>query len=1193
LERSLKEASSELKARIENGDDRRFTIMGLKGAANALMLRETALTLDRPLVAITPLASEAEALAGELAFFLDQAADCDAALGRVHLLPAWETRPFAQLSPPSGVQAAQLAALFALRRTCAPLIVTSVEALTLRTIPRVVFDDSVIRIGLAERLDLDALVEALVAMGYQRVPQTEEPGDFSVRGGIVDIFSPLHHNPIRLELEEDLVTSVRHFDPAGQRSLGEVEEATVIRTRQVPAAALRDKRLVDRVAVRCAEIGMVRKEAGELIETLENGLLFPGVELITPYLYDEGLQSVFDYIPSNAIAWLIEPGRILGEAERMAERIATEAAAVQAKPAFYPSAEALYLRLDEFERALALLTAVEVGSLITATAPREGWAPPIEVKSQASLRLGSSELTGGHAVPSFEPLATELQEVRRGQGRALMVVEGANQAARLRRHLEAYDIDVNIECKSFAGLLEWPDFRPVIMEGEIAAGTVLQQDGLYVYSEEDLFGEPRARRRSRRVPKGALLNLDELRPDDFVVHLEHGIGKYRGLKHMKVADTEGDFLNLEYAGYDTMYVPVERINLVQRYIGGDSQEPKLDRLGGGSWDRVKQRTKEAVLAMASELIDIYAAREAVEGHAFPHPGRDYDDFTERFEFEETPDQQAAIDEVIRDMARPKPMDRLICGDAGFGKTEVALRAAFMCVMDGRQVAVLVPTTVLAEQHWNNFRNRFKDCPVRIEMVSRFRNARENRKVIDDVRKGLVDVVIGTHRLLQGDVEFPKLGLLIIDEEHRFGVADKERIKRLRKLVEVLTMTATPIPRTLHMAMLGIRDLSVIQTAPADRQAVRTFVAHFDDGLIRDVIVRELNRAGQVFFVHNRVENIDNIARHLRGLVPEAKIAIAHGQMKEHELENVMRDFIENRINTLVCSAIIESGLDIPNANTMIINRADHFGLAQLYQLRGRVGRSKRRAYAYLLIPGEHIITRDAKRRIDALRELVESESGTGFKLAMRDLEHRGAGNLLGREQSGQIAAVGFELYTEMMEQAIRELRGEPQRPDYEPELRLGIPAYIPDSFAPDEHERLVLYRRMARATSPQDLDEVRDEMRDRFGPVPTLVENLIAAMNLRRQMKDLMILSVLVKRDQLEIKFHPEAPLDPQKLVALAEANRKTMRLTPSYQVTAALNVAVGEYDQLFAQIDGILQALATCEKLENRPVHSDGPLAN
>jgi transcription-repair coupling factor (superfamily II helicase) len=1191
VERSLKEAASELKARVERSGERRFPIMGLKGAANALMIREAALTMDRPLVVITPQAAQAETLATELGFFLDQPFEADAAQSKVHLLPTWELRPFAQLSPPADRQAAQLAALFALARTSAPTIVTSVEALMMRTIPRGAFEQSVIRIAFAERFDLEALVDALSGMGYQRVPQTEEPGDFSVRGGIVDVFSPLHHNPIRFELEEDLVTSIRHFDPASQRSLGEVEEATIIRTRYVPAAALRDQRLIDRIALRAAEIGMVRKETGELLETLENGLLFPGVELLTPYLYADGLQSVFDYLPANALAWLIEPGRILAEAERLVERIEAEAAAAQAKPVFYPTPQALYLQLEEFERALSGMTAIEAGSLVTIAAPREGWSVPIEVKAQPSIRLGAVELTGARAAPSFEPLAAELKEIRRAQGRALMVVEGANQAARLRRHLEAYDLEVNNECASFAQMLEWPDFRPVIMEGEIAAGTVLQRDGLYLYSEEDLFGEPRARRRTRKTGAGALLNLEELRPDDLVVHIEHGIGKYRGLKHLKVADLEGDFLNLEYAGSDTMYVPVERINLVQRYVGGEGVEAKLDRLGSGSWDRVKKRTREAVMAMASDLIEIYAAREATDGHAFLHPGRIYEEFAERFEFEETPDQQAAIDEVIRDMARSKPMDRLICGDAGFGKTEVALRAAFICAMDARQVAVLTPTTVLAEQHWNNFRDRFKDYPVRIEMISRFRSPKENRRVIDDLRKGLVDIVIGTHRLLQADVEFPKLGLLIIDEEHRFGVADKERIKRIRKLVEVLTLTATPIPRTLHMAMLGIRDLSVIQTPPPDRQAIRTFVAHFDDGLIRDVIIRELNRGGQVFFVHNRVENIEYMARHLRGLVPEAKIAIAHGQMKEHALEGVMRDFIEDRINVLICTAIIESGLDIPNANSMIINRADHFGLAQLYQLRGRVGRSKRRAYAYLLIPGEHIITRDAKRRIDALRELVEAESGTGFKLSMRDLEHRGAGNLLGKEQSGEITAVGFELYAEMMEQAIHELRGEPARPDFEPELRLGIPAYVPDTFVADENERLVVYRRVARASSSAEMEELREELRDRFGPVPTLVENLIAAMNLRRQMRELMILSALLKGDQLEIKFHADAPVETDQLVALAKANRATMRLTPAYQVIVGLTL--GEYAQTFAQIDAVLQALAACEKLENWPSGATAPLAN
>ncbi|MGZ6252638.1 MAG: transcription-repair coupling factor [Candidatus Binataceae bacterium] len=1197
MERSLKEAGSELRARLDTGGASRFPLMGLKGAAGALMLREAALGLGRPILVVTALAREAEALASEVGFFLDEAPESDPFARRVHLLPAWELKPFAHLSPPPHTQAAQLAALYAALRGEAPMLVASAEALLMRTLPRPVFESSVMRIAAADTLDLEALIDALSAAGYQRVPQTEEPGDFSVRGGIIDIFSPLYHNPVRIELEEDIVTSVRQFDPASQRSLGETRDAIVIRTRLVPPITLKDDKVRERVALRASEIGLVRRELAELSDSLTNGLLFPGAELLTPLLFGRPLDTVFSYLPSGTVVWIVEPGRVLAEAIRVTEQTAAAAEAAQSKPSFYPPPESLYLSADEFEDALGAMTAVEVGSLVTVAAPREGWAPAIEVKCQPSLKLGASALTGPRTPPSFEPLATELREVQRGQGRALMVVEGASQAARLRRHLEAYDLTVNTECKSFGALMEWPDFRPTIMEGEISSGVVLQADGLYVYSEEDIFGEPRVHRRSRPVSKGALLNLEELKPDDVVVHIDHGIGRYRGLRHMKVAGTEGDFLALEYAGADAMYVPVERINLVQRYIGGDGEEPKLDKLGSGSWDRVKRHTKEAVLAMASDLLDIYAAREVMEGHAFAHPGSDYAEFAEGFEFEETPDQLAAIDEVVRDMCRAKPMDRLICGDAGFGKTEVALRAAFIAVMDGRQVAMLVPTTVLAEQHWNTMRKRFEGYPVRIEMISRFRNARENKAVIDDVRAGKVDIVVGTHRLLQDDVEFPRLGLLIIDEEHRFGVADKERVKRLRKLVEVLTLTATPIPRTLHMAMLGIRDLSVIQTPPPDRQAIRTFVAHFDDGLLREVIMRELNRSGQVFFVHNRVENIEYVARHLRAIVPEAKVAVAHGQMKERQLENVMREFIENRVNLLVCSAIIESGLDIPNANTMIINRADHFGLAQLYQLRGRVGRSRQKAYAYLLIPGEHIITRDAKKRIDALRELVETESGGGFKLAIRDLEHRGAGNLLGREQSGQITAVGFELYTEMMEQAIHELRGEPLRPDFEPELRLGIPAYIPDSFVPDEGERLVLYRRMARAAARADLDGLREEMRDRFGPPPTLVDNLLAAMDLRRRMREMMMLSAILKGDQLEVKFHPDAPVDTARLVALTEGNRRRMRLTPSFQVMVRIETGAGEsgnnYELLFEQLDGVLQALAACEKLEAGPGRPAGTLAS
>jgi len=1179
---------AELGARLQTGSERHFPVMGLKGAAAPLMLREAVLALNRPLLAVTPLSSEAESLAAEMAFFLGQAPGAGALENQIHLHTGWEVTPFARISPPLDNQSAEFVALYALARQRAPVVVTSVEALMTRTVPRRSFESAVLKLTLGDNVDMEGVVSELAAIGYQRLPQTEEPGDFSVRGGIVDLFSPLYGRPLRLELEDDVLSSIRFFDPADQRSLGEVLEALVIPARFIPPAALRDKRLRDRVELRAAEIGLVRKEVAELTEALESGLLFPGVENLLPYMFDEPLATLFDFLPADAITWLVEPGRIIAQAQRFADRVADEAEQNQSRHTYFPPPETLFLDAADLHRRLEERVTVDVGSVVTLRTPQAGYAVPIEVKSQPSLKL-TAGVKGEHKVPSFEPLVAELNQIRLGQGRALFVVDGPSQANRLRRHLEAYGFDVNAKVEKFPAFLEANGGLPVIMEGEIAAGAVLEHDGLYIYSEEDIFGEPRARRRRRPAAKGILVSLEELKAGDFVVHLDHGIGKYRGLKHLKVAETEGDFMNLEYLGDDTLYVPVERINLVQRYVGGDSVAPKLDKLGGGSWDKVKSRTREAVLAMASELLDIYAAREAQQGHAFPHPGTEYEEFTDRFEFQETDDQLAAIDQVLLDMSRPRPMDRLICGDAGFGKTEVALRATMVAVADGYQVAMLVPTTVLAEQHFDTFSNRFKDVAVRIEMISRFKSPKENRAVLQLLREGKIDIVIGTHRLLQNDVDFKRLGLLIIDEEHRFGVADKEKIKKFRKLVDVLTMTGTPIPRTLHMAMLGIRDLSIIQTPPVDRQAIHTYVAHFDDGLIREVILRELNRAGQVFFVHNRVENIDYMARHLRALVPEARVAIAHGQMDERELEVVMHDFINKQVNVLVCSAIIESGLDIPNANTIIINRADHFGLAQLYQLRGRVGRSRQKAYAYLLVPGEHLITRDAKRRIEVLRELVEV--GGGFKLAMHDLELRGAGNLLGREQSGEVTAVGFELYTEMMEQAIRELRGEPARPDFEPELQLGIPAYIPDAYVPDESERLILYRRMARAESVADFDDLRDELRDRFGPVPTLVENLLAAMNVRRQMRELLIMSAVLRSNQLQLRFHPQAPLDGALLTALVNANRTRMRLAPNAQLT--VRIENRNYEELFEELEPILQALAACEKVENRAGRVAGQLAN
>jgi transcription-repair coupling factor (superfamily II helicase) len=683
--------------------------------------------------------------------------------------------------------------------------------------------------------------------------------------------------------------------------------------------------------------------------------------------------------------------------------------------------------------------------------------------------------------------------------------------------------------------------------GELAAGFQLPIDHLVLVAEEEIFGE-RRRRRGRPIDVGKFLaSLAELKPDDPIVHIDHGIGRYKGLRHLTVADTEGDYLHLEYQGGDRLYVPVDRINVVEKYVGADGSAPELDKLGGTSWEKVKAKTREAVLEMAHELLDIYAAREVMEGHAFAAPDEYFREFEARFPFEETPDQERAIDDVLADLQKRRPMDRLVCGDVGFGKTEVALRAAFAVVMEGKQVLVLVPTTVLAQQHYETFKKRFAGFPVRIELLSRFRRGEQARGVMRGLSRGEVDIVIGTHRLLQDDVELKDVGLLVIDEEHRFGVAHKERLKKLRKLVDVLTLTATPIPRTLHMALSGIRDLSIIESPPVDRQAIRTYVTRHDEGLIREATLRELARGGQVFFVHNRVETIDKVAARLRELVPEARFGVAHGQMHGTALEKVMLDFLEKRLDVLVTTAIIESGLDIPNANTLFIDRADHFGLAQLYQLRGRVGRSHQRAYAYLLLPGETLIGRDAQKRLEVLASL--DDLGGGFRLAMHDLEIRGAGNLLGKQQSGQVAAVGFELYTQMLDEAIRELRGERRRAEVEPEIQLGISAFVPEDYVSDVSQRLTLYKRMARAASREELDELRGELEDRFGPVPARVGALLEVMDLRRHLKQAMVVRLRRQAARLVLRFHEASEIDPERLIALAR-ERRELRILPDNEIS-------------------------------------------
>jgi transcription-repair coupling factor (superfamily II helicase) len=795
-----------------------------------------------------------------------------------------------------------------------------------------------------------------------------------------------------------------------------------------------------------------------------------------------------------------------------------------------------------------------------------------EVHTDLGLRpsVPSGLEEAGKLAPLVEKIKAWLKD-----GYCLTFVCGGGEEVRRTTHLFAqYQLFIQPPALSFFEEMErrTPPGRLLIREGRISGSFEYPGMKLIVIGDEDIFGKKTLRRKWRPVREGFFLkSFGELKEGDFVVHTEHGIGLYRGLQKLAIAGIENDFLLLEYLDGDKLYLPVDRLDQIQRYLGPDERPPKVDKLGGVSWEAVKEKVKKSIREVAEELVAVYAAREVMERSAFLPPDRLYEEFSASFEFEETPDQARAIEDIHLDMNDAKPMDRLICGDAGFGKTEVALRASFRAVMDGRQAAVLVPTTILAEQHYQTFSRRLKDYPVRVEALNRFKTKAEQLKIIEDLRKGRVDIVIGTHRLLQKDVGFKDLGLVIIDEEQRFGVSHKEKLKKLRTLVDVLTLTATPIPRTLHLSLVGIRDLSIINTPPADRQAIKTHVLEFNDDVIREAIREELKRDGQVFFLHDRVKSIYSMARFVEKLVPEAQVGVVHGQMKPKEIEDSMTRFVRGDTNCLVCTSIIGSGLDIPTANTIIINRADRFGLGQLYQIRGRVGRSKEEAAAYLLVPRGAMLSRNAMRRLQAIMEF--SEPGSGFRIASNDLDIRGGGNLLGTSQSGHVSAVGYELYTELMEKTIRELKGEPVPEDeIRPEINLGLTAFIPAGYMADEHQRLVTYKRMSMAVAEEELAEIREELTDLYGFVPPEAEHLFEVIRIKHLLKAIKGKKMGYDGKNLFIFFHEKSPVDPAKLIELSRKKLKGMRLTPDLKLYLPLPDLSG--DAIIREARGLLLAL-------------------
>ncbi len=1058
--------------------------------------------------------------------------------------PHWELDPYAPLSPHPEIEATRMTSLTALASGRARALVTTVPALMQRIVPQQVLHTLYLQLEVGRDYARQDLLQRLTALGYSRVPLVEDRGTCAVRGDLIDLYPPASEQPVRLAFFGDQLDEIRPFDAASQRS-GEqrLDGLELVPAREMVLAGEHLTTFCTRAKERCDDLELPRSQRDALLEEVREGLLAPGREALLALNYPE-LESLFDYL--GKVRWLlVDPPGLTNAADEFAERAhAGERRQQDQGEPFVPAAD-FYLTPTELENRLKQSRRIELNDVQLYRMEQD--QPVFRVPT-----LGNAELRGGLSQPgdNLSVLFERLRQWAAEQWRVLLVCHQRGQAERLLDQLDSRQIAANWQ-PQLTEVMDVPAGVTVTL-GDLPAGFRHVEENLAILTDDEIFGARTHRRvkKDRRVFDSSLADLNA---GDYVVHADYGIALYHGLLHLASGPVEGDFLLLEYAGDDRLYLPVERIEKVQKYLA-ESAKPRLDKMGGGGWDKAKLKARAAVEELARDLLQLQARRKMAQGFRYSPPDLMYREFEAAFPYEETPDQQSAIDAVLEDMQSEQPVDRLVCGDVGYGKTEVALRAAFKAVLDGKQVAVLVPTTVLARQHLESFQQRFIDYPVTVDMLSRFRSAAEQKRILEKVAKGGVDILIGTHRLLQRDVRFKDLGLIVVDEEQRFGVAHKERLKKMRAEVDILTLTATPIPRTLNLSLTGLRDLSIIDTAPVDRQAIRTYVTRFDDEMIRDAVNRELRRGGQVYFVHNRVQTIDAMAEFLQVLVPQARIGVGHGQMPEKELEQVMLDFIEGRTNLLLCTTIIENGLDIARANTMIINRADCFGLAQLYQLRGRVGRSHQRAYAYLMIPGEGSLTRDARERLKVLQE--QTELGAGFRIARHDLELRGAGDLLGARQAGQIAAIGFEMYTELLEETLQELQGQQREERVDPEVRLGLSAYLPESYVADPNQRLVLYRRFAAAGHEDEIYTLLDELRDRYGEPPESAVLLIEVMKLRTWMKQLRIELLEYSGHRMVFGFPGSTRVAPEQILSLLNDPAR-YHFSPDYR----LSVKVGRLE--------------------------------
>ncbi len=1098
------------------GQPCQVALSGLTTTGKALYTVLVWQAVERPLLVVVDGNQEAERLAEAIGAFFDL---LEAGRGgpRPQLLPALDVLPGQRLSPHAEINEQRAVGLWRLATERVPITVLPVAAALLRTEAPEYYRQLALTLRVGDETPLEELAAHLESVGYERREPVEMVGEYSIRGGILDAFPPEGAKPVRIEFFGDLIESMRRFEVDSQRSVVKIEQCTLLPLLEHP----KSPELFAQLA------GLLGPELAP-----GRGEPFPGWEVLAP-LARPRQGSVFGLVEKPVVVW-DEPEQIQGAAERLWKRLEELERTDLCPPG------RIFFHWNELAAQAQQAAQVSVRELEVSSA-----APGLHISTRPSMSFQGN----------IQVAVSEARSLVDSGGRVVFFGASSGELERLAELFQEYSVPFHLGIEPSEGMppyllersyLAGAVASTFLVKGLVRRGAVFPEARLAIFGTEDLFG-PSERVMRAPVARSTLAafaaDLADLKPGEYVVHREHGVGRFLGLRELTQAGQAGDYMLIEYTGQDKLYVPLARMDLVQKFRGAGEHTPVLDRLGGLTWNRTRTRVKAKLRDMADELLKLYAERRLAEGFAFSADSNWQREFEDAFEFVETDDQLTTIRDIKRDMEQTTPMDRLLCGDVGFGKTEVAMRAAFKALGDGKQIAVLAPTTVLCFQHHETFRQRFAPFPVRVEMLSRFRSRHQIKAILADLADGKVDILIGTHRLLYPDVEFRDLGLLVVDEEQRFGVRHKERLKQLRKDVDVLTMTATPIPRTLHMSLVGLRDLSVIETPPKDRLAIHTVVAHLQPELIRAAVEQELSRGGQVYFIHNRVETIWSRAAMLQELVPWARIAVGHGQMSEAQLEKVMLSFMRHQSDVLLATTIVENGIDIPLANTMIVENAERYGLAELYQLRGRVGRSNRRAYAYLLVPPDTELSELARKRLAALKEF--SDLGAGFKIAALDLELRGAGNLLGREQHGHINAVGFDMYVRMLEETIREMKGEEVAPEIHTSLNLGLDIRIPPEYVADEHQRLRAYKRIAEAGTPEQCERIRAELEDRYGPPPDAVTHLFQYSVLKTLAEKLGIESVLRRAGWLEVKFHGASKADPRRLMALVGA-------TPGAQFTPA-----------------------------------------